>query len=289
MRAMPDAQTKDADLAAIKARCDLNYTIASDPKFAGNRIVMAALNNAKASEAAFLAAVAEADTARGFRIWGAYRHCRQACAAVDSAHATLRATIESAENEYEVPSENVAHAEISGDICRHFRGKPNTKAILEEKAEVAAHFVIGNFDFPFEVATSLSAKRLGDEEALQSLAETTALLLALLDQSALGILGADKRALFMDALEPKVVDALKKKLVEPEAFRKLLHKRYGGYSQYYPWLRDSGKLDALFMEFTKFVCSALGIDQNIALTACVQNQVLHSLLLYQVIEILRLP
>jgi hypothetical protein len=82
---MLDARTKEADLAAIRARCELNYIIASHPKFAGNRIVLAALANAKASEAAFIAALAQADASRGIRIFGAYRHCRQACAAADHA------------------------------------------------------------------------------------------------------------------------------------------------------------------------------------------------------------
>jgi hypothetical protein len=94
---MPDTRTKDADLAAIKARCELNYTIASHPNFSGNPIVIAALANAKACDAAFLAAVVEADAARGFRRLSASRHVRQACAASDSAHAALRAAVESAE------------------------------------------------------------------------------------------------------------------------------------------------------------------------------------------------
>jgi hypothetical protein len=89
--------TKQADLAAIKAWFELNYALASQPKLADNPVVIAALANAKASETAFIAAVAEADAARGFRIWSTYRHVRQVSAQPDSAHAALRAVIESAE------------------------------------------------------------------------------------------------------------------------------------------------------------------------------------------------
>jgi hypothetical protein len=288
--AMPDTRTKDADLAAIKARCELNYTVASHPKFAGNRIVMAAIANAKASEVAFLAAVAEADAARGFRIWGAYRHCRQACAVADSAHASLRGAIESAEKEYEVQSESLPDTEaLTDDISRHFRGKPNTKAILEAKAEVATHFVVSNFDCPLEFATALAARDLGDKEAHQALAETAAFLLSLIDQSALSILGAENRNLFIDAVEAKVVGALKEKGVEPMALRRLLHKRYEEYAQYYPWLRDRSASEKFFREFGKLVGPTLGVDRDIAWDIMVENQVLSSLLNHKMIEILRLP
>jgi predicted Zn-dependent protease with MMP-like domain len=64
----PDT-TKEADLAAAKARMEMNYAIASHPKFAGNPIVSAALANAKANDAAFRKAAdqghAEAQAALG--------------------------------------------------------------------------------------------------------------------------------------------------------------------------------------------------------------------------------
>ena len=94
---MPDNPSKARDLAAIKAGWELNYTIARQPNFAGNRIVQAALANAEASDAAFLAAVAEADAAHGFRIIKTYRHVRRTAASSEKAHAALRAAIERAE------------------------------------------------------------------------------------------------------------------------------------------------------------------------------------------------
>ena len=49
---------KDADLAAIKARYKSNYAlITNDPKIANDPVIIAALAKAKASEAAFYAAL----------------------------------------------------------------------------------------------------------------------------------------------------------------------------------------------------------------------------------------
>jgi hypothetical protein len=49
---------KDADLAAIKARYESNYAlITNDPKIANDPVIVAALAKAKASEAAFYAAL----------------------------------------------------------------------------------------------------------------------------------------------------------------------------------------------------------------------------------------
>ena len=97
---MTDTRTKEADLAAMKARMEMNYTIAAHPKFAGNSIVSAALANAKASDAAFFAALAEVEAERSFfRMWKTHKHFRQASAAADQAHATLRAAVESAEDD----------------------------------------------------------------------------------------------------------------------------------------------------------------------------------------------
>jgi hypothetical protein len=55
--------SRDADLVAIKARFESNYAlVASAPKIASNPLVIAALANAKASEAALYAALAPRPT-----------------------------------------------------------------------------------------------------------------------------------------------------------------------------------------------------------------------------------
>jgi hypothetical protein len=95
---MPDLRTKDADLAAIKARFESNYAlIASDPKIASNPLVIAALANAKDTDAAFYAALENVEAKRNFlHWWNTYRHFRQASVAAEKAHDALRAAVERA-------------------------------------------------------------------------------------------------------------------------------------------------------------------------------------------------
>jgi len=96
---MADDGSEDGELAAIKARCALNLVVASQPKFARNPLVIAAVETAKASEAALDAAVAKADAAPWFLLYGAHCHVREVCAELDRAHAALRAALASADAE----------------------------------------------------------------------------------------------------------------------------------------------------------------------------------------------
>jgi hypothetical protein len=481
---MSDTRTKEADLAAIKARCELNYTVASHPMFASNPIVIAALANAKASDAAFLAAVAEADAARGFRIWSTYRHVRQAGAASDSAHAALRAAIESAEDEHNQPqaSQDAASQEPSDselrdlalngraadaifwafardaeqpldapeleahltqqfrnessrdlarvgyrlrlaeeliqgprmlaargqvdeilrsntstqlktkaiaeyfenhgivglgdpirpyvlvrfdeirDVCErfvgmifensdtptnerdaelyhgfvsygyayrvaeelvrphyvrserssltdatvtsgdvstaqgawdYFRGKPNTKTILREKANVVVHLIINNCDAGLLLAAAFRDRnessdiRLGDHEARQSMVETAALLLTMVDQHALKFLGSAKRDVFMDALEAGVAGALQDKGAERGAFLEFLLKRYKEYSHYRKWLPEKGEAanGTLFCEFGKKVGAIFGIGRDIAFDIVLTNGLLSAFVRWKLDEL----
>jgi len=92
---MTDSRTKKADLAAIAATCEMNYAVAS--QFSDDPIVVAAVARCKATYAAFIAAMAEADAARGFRRISTTMHVRRACAAADAAQAALRIAVENAE------------------------------------------------------------------------------------------------------------------------------------------------------------------------------------------------
>lgn len=76
--------------------------VVSRPLIASHVLVIAAVANAKAAETAFYAAVAEADSAKGvIQTWRTYRHVRDTCAAVDKAHAQLRAAVQIAEDDAE--------------------------------------------------------------------------------------------------------------------------------------------------------------------------------------------
>jgi hypothetical protein len=86
---------KDADLAAIKARYESNYAlITNDPKIAKDPVIIAALAQAKASEAGFYAALENVEAKSNLlRRWGAFRRFRQAAIAAEKAHDKLRAAV----------------------------------------------------------------------------------------------------------------------------------------------------------------------------------------------------
>jgi hypothetical protein len=118
----------------------------------------------------------------------------------------------------------------SGDVSTaqgkwdYFCGKPNTKTILREKANVLVHLIINNCDWGLLLAAAFRDRnessdiRLGDDEARQSMVETAALLLTLTDQLAFKFLGSEKRDVFMDALVAWVASALQDKGAERGAF-----------------------------------------------------------------------
>jgi hypothetical protein len=87
---------KDADLAAIKARYESNYAfVTNDPKIANDPVIVAALAKARASEAAFYAALENVEAKSNFlRRWGAFQRFRQAAIAAEKAHDKLRAAVE---------------------------------------------------------------------------------------------------------------------------------------------------------------------------------------------------
>ena len=83
---------RDADLAAIKARYESNY---ARQKLRTKYI--AALAKAKASEAAFYAALENVEAKSNLlRRWGAFRRFRQAAIAAEKAHDKLRAAVKAA-------------------------------------------------------------------------------------------------------------------------------------------------------------------------------------------------
>lgn len=88
----------NADLAAIKARYESNYAlITNDPKIANDPVIIAALAKAKASEAAFYAALENVEAKSNLlRRWGAFRRFRQAAIAAEKAHDKLRAAVKAA-------------------------------------------------------------------------------------------------------------------------------------------------------------------------------------------------
>jgi len=289
---MSDPRTKDADLAAIKARYEFNYAlVASNPKIADNPLVIAAVTNSKASYAAFLAALAEVEAERSlFRMWRTHRHFRQACAAADSAHAALRFAIESAEDEHnqtqasqdaapQEPSDSEPTAQGAWD---YFRGKPNTKAVLEEKANVLVRLIVDNCDTGLLFAAKFKDKnsdiRLGDDEARQSMTETAAFLLILVDIFSFKLLGSENSEVFMRALVIGVARALQDKGVAIEAFQGLLLKRFEEFRR--------EDIEVTLRAFGKKIAVIFGIGPNIAFDLFLENALLSASARWKLNELL---
>jgi hypothetical protein len=163
-----------------------------------------------------------------------------------------------------------------------FRGKTNTKDVLEEKAKIVVHFIIDNCDSALIVATAVRPTtpdiQLGEEEKREARAETVALLLTLVDRLAVQFLGRKTREAFIDGLEAGVAGSLQGKGVEPEAFQELLYKRYEEYSHYPKWVpeKDEGAKGTLFWEFGKKVASILCIERNALFQAYVTKLLLEN-------------
>lgn len=164
----------------------------------------------------------------------------------------------------------------------YFRGKPNTKAVLEEKANVVVHLIVNDCDSGLLFAAKFKDKnsdiRLGDDEAQQSMAETAALLLTLTDRLVFKFLGSVKRDVFFDALEAGVARALQDKGAERGAFWEILPKRYEEFSG-----QDT---EGTFRAFGKKVAAIFSIGPNIAFDVLLENTLLFSIARWKLDELL---
>jgi hypothetical protein len=165
----------------------------------------------------------------------------------------------------------------------YFLGKPNTKAVLEEKANALVRLIMGMTDTPLFVASRLkdtnSNINLGDEEASQAQAETAALLLSLSDRSALAVLGEDDGEIFMTAAVDGVASAVQDKgIAFSPAFRDLLRKRLVEYTH----------LDAkgMFRAFGKTAATILNVGPDIIFDASVTNALLDSFVRWKLDDLL---
>jgi hypothetical protein len=155
------------------------------------------------------------------------------------------------------------------DPWEYFRGIPNTKALLEEKAKLVADLIIASCNAGLVIAAEIKDTinpdiRWAEEEARQAAAETAAFLLSLIDRPAFNFLGSKNRDVFMEAVEVGVFDSLQDKGVDPKNFFEILNKRYEEYSHYEEWLPKEGKgaKGTLFWEFGKKVATILCVGRS---------------------------
>lgn len=182
-------------------------------------------------------------------------------------------------------------AEDNSRLWEYFRGKQNTKAVLEEKANAVTALITSNYDYGLVLASTMKDTnpeiRLGEEEVRQTLAETAALLLSVLDRTAFQFMGMDREA-FMDALEVGVFQALQDKGVAPDSFRELLTRRYEEYAHYRKWLpeEDESAKDTLFWEFAKKIAIILNVGLDPVFNLSLTNGLLNAILNWKLNELL---
>lgn len=191
-----------------------------------------------------------------------------------------------------VTNEDKSAAEDNSKLWGNFRGKPNTEAVLKEKANALTTLITSNCDFGLALASAMKDNnpeiRLGDEEARQALAETAALLLSVVDRTAFQFLGSKNRDAFMDALEVGVARVLQEKGMEPESFLELLGKRYEEYAHYPKWVfeKDESAKDTLFWEFAKKIAINLNVGLDPVFNLTLTEVLLKAFLSWKLNELL---
>lgn len=198
--------------------------------------------------------------------------------------------IASAEPERGKPEEDAA-----GELWSSFRDKPNSEAVLCEKANVVASLIEMDWDTGLIVAAmvkdTLDAPqfRVGEEEARRVLAETAVLLIRIVDEIAFGVLGPEGRDAFMDELHISVGRALESKGVELTAFANFLSQRLSEYARYRKWVagENEGAKDTLLWEFGKKIGAIVGVEKHALFMVLLSNLLLRGVDSWQLPELLR--
>src|SRR6266404_9270819 len=218
----------------------------------------------------------------------------------DAPDATGTAEIEG--NAYGSTSKTAA-----GPLWEYFRGKPNTQAVLQEKAGVVTALIIQFWDSVLVIAAvfkehfkdtmgeedarqlilklgaresmSPQAGIIGEEDARQIIAETVAFLLSVIDRLAFKYLGSKNRDIFMDWVETGVAGALGEKRAREGgaaaalefaiSFHKLINGRYQEYAPYKNYYGEE-----IHREFIKKVSGILSVGQNAVLDLTLRHDLI---------------
>lgn len=156
-----------------------------------------------------------------------------------------------------------------------FRGKPNTEALLAEKAKVVVDLIEMTFDDGIFVARSIKenqqepeANPAGDgaerTKDLWASVETAAFLLHVADEFALKCLSPNNSRLFITGLETLVTDKLQERGFSRDNFRLLLAARHAEYAHYKNWVSGTNESarGTLFWEYAKKMAFETGVGKN---------------------------
>jgi len=176
----------------------------------------------------------------------------------------------------------------------YFRGRPNTEALLAEKAQVFATIIETAFDSGILVARTLKEEQQGSEDNGASVnvnasVETAALLLRVVDEFTFKCLSPNNRHLFMNSLEPLVAAKMEALGFARDNFNLLLEARYGEYDHYKKWLPGTNESPrgTLFWEYAKKMAFETGVGKNLLFGTILTNMLLKQLHLWNVPGLLR--
>jgi hypothetical protein len=181
-----------------------------------------------------------------------------------------------------------------------FSGKPNTEALLSEKAKVVAALIEMALGTGIFVARSikenqegLDANRSDDNvetiEPIGAFIETAALLLRVVDEFAFKCLSLDNRHFFITCLETLVTEKLGERGISRDEFKLLLAARYGEYTHYKSWVPDTNESakGTLFWEYAKKMAFETGVGKNALFNLSLSNMLLRQLRRWNIPGLLR--
>ena len=192
------------------------------------------------------------------------------------------------QDQFDAAPSPVATTEDSSQLWVYFRGKLNTKPVLEEKANMLLKLTIDQINNTYELimvhVSHIYGRpeiRTGEDESWRTYAEIGALILCLINPIAFKFLGSKNRDVFMCILDAGVTSALESKGVAPEYFHVLIHKRIVEYANY-EWLSEKE-----FWEFGNKITTILNLGPDPLLKALITSGLLNAFMLWQLNDLLR--
>jgi hypothetical protein len=152
-----------------------------------------------------------------------------------------------------------------------FRGKPNTEAMLRQKASIVSRLVDSALDTALLASQTSKEDTEGIKQSLPDItaernvmAETAALLLHVADEVATKCLPVQSRDIFIDALEQFVGENLRERGLPQRDFADLLGPSYAEYAYYNKWViaGDQSAKGTLFWEYAKKIAFLTGVGKN---------------------------
>ena len=146
----------------------------------------------------------------------------------------------------------------------HFRGRPNTEAVLREKAQIVAELVKISADIPFDIAREVEAATpLRIEQRHRSRLEGIAFGLRIADELAKRNLPPEQVDFLLTKAEHRLSSEFCNDLLLPQQFANFLNEKYEDYGSYKRWSEnDPGTGVTLFWEYARRQAHMIGVGKS---------------------------